>query len=230
MEGEALRAGVISCSGEDLCEGTISRLATRKVLEQMRPGRTVTLCLPLFLAGEEQERDFARAHPTIVVDGCDKACARVGTERYSGPVSAAVVVTDLVPQGVKLSGQLSTRRLSADELAVVDIVANHLASEVDRILGPGAFDEVVEEEQNEVMCSCGKPLPKGEIVLDGHRVTLVGLPLIFGQLAASGVQASDASGPKLLEAVRVYNPIPDGQDSIYQESLLEAYRAYRAQL
>ena len=43
MEGQTLKVGIISCSGEDLCEGTISRLAVRKVLEELRPGRAVTL-------------------------------------------------------------------------------------------------------------------------------------------------------------------------------------------
>ena len=47
------KIGIISCSGEAIAEGTISRLATRRVLESLRPNLTVTLCLPLFLSGEE---------------------------------------------------------------------------------------------------------------------------------------------------------------------------------
>lgn len=72
---ETSKVGIIACSGEEIPGGTISRLATRRVLELLRPQTTVTLCLPLFLAGEEQERRFARQHPTITVDGCDKLCA-----------------------------------------------------------------------------------------------------------------------------------------------------------
>ena len=53
-------------------------------LEGLRPQQTVTLCLPLFLAGEGGERRFASEHPTITVDGCDKLCAKRGTEKYSG--------------------------------------------------------------------------------------------------------------------------------------------------
>ncbi len=90
------KVGIISCSGEEIAEGTISRLAVRRVLEALRPQHTVTLCLPLFLAGEEGERRFAREHPTITVDGCDKLCAKRGTENYSGAVSASLVVTDIL--------------------------------------------------------------------------------------------------------------------------------------
>ncbi len=53
MSAEIKKVGIISCSGEAIPEGTISRLATRRVLESLRPGITVTICLPLFLAGEE---------------------------------------------------------------------------------------------------------------------------------------------------------------------------------
>ena len=95
--GEAFsKVGIISCSGEEIPEGTVARQAVRRVLEALRPQQTVTLCLPLFLAGEEGERRFAREHPTITVDGCSKLCAKRGTEKYSGQVSASLVVSDIL--------------------------------------------------------------------------------------------------------------------------------------
>lgn len=90
------KVGIISCSGEEIPEGTISRIATRLVLEKLRPGETVTICLPLFLAGSEDERAFARVFPTITVDGCEKRCAEIGTKKYSGKPTATVVVTDIL--------------------------------------------------------------------------------------------------------------------------------------
>jgi hypothetical protein len=50
------------------------------VLHELRRGETVTICLPLFLAGGEGDRAFAKFHPTITVDGCDLKCA---AQRYS---------------------------------------------------------------------------------------------------------------------------------------------------
>ena len=47
------KVGIVACSGEELAEGTVTRLAALKVLEQLRPVDTVTICLPLFLAGGE---------------------------------------------------------------------------------------------------------------------------------------------------------------------------------
>src|SRR5512146_1074072 len=90
------KVGIVACSGEEMAEGTVTRLAALKVLEELRPGGTVTICLPLFLAGGEGDRAFARFYPTIAIDGCEKRCAARGTERYSGKPAASIVVTELV--------------------------------------------------------------------------------------------------------------------------------------
>lgn len=87
------KVGIVACSGEELPEGTVTRLAALKVLEQLRPADTVTICLPLFLAGGEGDRAFARFYPTVAVDGCDKRCAARATEMYSGKPAASVVLS-----------------------------------------------------------------------------------------------------------------------------------------
>jgi uncharacterized metal-binding protein len=126
------KVGLVCCSGEDMAEGTITRLATLKVLESLRPRDCVTLCLPLFLAGGEGERAFARLHPTIAIDGCEKRCAAQGTERYSSKPAAGIVVGTLCPAA---AGELGTaRRLSAAGAAAVSTVADEVARQVDRLL------------------------------------------------------------------------------------------------
>jgi hypothetical protein len=147
MSAEITKVGVVSCSGESIAEGTISRLATRRVLESLRPGKTVTICLPLFLSGEEGERNFAKTHPTIAVDGCLEQCARWGTEHYSGPVSGALVVSEILGTAAGGCNRSSRDASCADEEAV-RTVADHIAAEVDRILEEGtlAADRGVETE------------------------------------------------------------------------------------
>ena len=44
------KVGIIACSGEEIAEGTVTRLAALRVLHELRPGDTVTICLPLFLS------------------------------------------------------------------------------------------------------------------------------------------------------------------------------------
>jgi uncharacterized metal-binding protein len=127
------KVGIISCSGEGCVEGTISRVATRFVLEKLRPYETVTICLPLFLAGGGEERAFAKHYPTITVDGCEKVCAKVGTERYSGKPAGSIVVTDLT-QSSGCPRLRSPRKLDSDTLALAERVAERIAQEVDRVL------------------------------------------------------------------------------------------------
>ena len=126
------KVGIVSCSGEELAEGTVARLATLKVLHELRPARTVTICLPLFLAGGEGDREFARFHPTITVDGCDLRCAARGTEMYSGKPAVSVVVNDLVA-AARLSPPEGRRSLNEAGKQVVNLVAERLGQLVDEL-------------------------------------------------------------------------------------------------
>jgi uncharacterized metal-binding protein len=127
------KVGLISCSGEEMPEGTVTRRAVRRVLDTLRPDDTVTLCLPLFLAGGEGERAFARYYPTIAVDGCDKRCAALATEKYSAKPAASIVVTEIAKKGGR--GKIGTaRRLNAEGLRLTDEVAGKVADETDRLL------------------------------------------------------------------------------------------------
>jgi len=105
-------------------------------LEALRPEQTVTLCLPLFLAGEEGERRFAREHSTITVDGCSKLCAKRGTEKYSGQVSTSLVVGDILGNRAKRCHRSTRNADKADEEAV-QLVAERIAAEVDALRAAG---------------------------------------------------------------------------------------------
>ena len=162
------KIGIISCSGEEIPEGTIARQAVRRVLEGLRPQQTVTLCLPLFLAGEVGERRFAREHPTITVDGCDKLCAKRGTEKYSGQVSASLVVSDILGDRAKGCHRSTRNADKADEQAVW-LVAERIAAEVDALAASGAQGESSKAPAagSGACCACGSPSPEGKLEVNG---------------------------------------------------------------
>src|SRR4030067_1455076 len=182
------KVGIIACSGEELSEGTVTRLAALKVLDELRPSDTVTICLPLFLAGGEGDRAFARFYPTLALDGCDKRCAARATEMYSSKPAACIVVTDLIAKKV-LDSLGSARRLSATGLQTVEITSDQAAALVDELLGKrwsrrtGTFTEtdpaLRPQETVEATCACGSGIPIRKIVIDGQVVSLIALPLIF---------------------------------------------------
>ncbi len=132
----APKIGVVSCSGEVCVEGTISRIATRLVMEKLRPDNTVTICLPLFLAGEEGERMFAKYFPTIAVDGCDKKCAKKAVEKYSGKTADSVVVSDLLKKW-NMEEPKSRRELDEEGVKTALKVAEHIAASMDQIFASG---------------------------------------------------------------------------------------------
>ncbi len=128
----SLKIGVVSCSGECCVLGTLSRIATRIVMEKLRPDKTVTICLPLFSIGERGERMFAKNYPTIAVDGCDKMCAKNAIERYSGKTVSSLVVSSLLKEWN--IGVSSPRRELDDEGKEIALkVAEKIAAEMDDV-------------------------------------------------------------------------------------------------
>jgi hypothetical protein len=221
------KIGIISCSGEEIPEGTIARQAVRRVLEALRPQQTVTLCLPLFLAGEVGERRFASEHPTITVDGCDKLCAKHGTEKYSGAVSASLVVTDILG-GPARGCHRSTRNAGTADQQTVWLVAERIAAEVDALTAAGAQGEASQAPTagNGACCACGGPSPEGKLEVGGKAVTINGLPLIFQHLEKKGLQPGNGSADTLLETVRIYHAIESEEEAAYRSALADAYQRY----
>jgi hypothetical protein len=133
MSDKPRKVGIISCSGEAIPGGTISRVACRKVLEELRPRQSVTICLPLFIAGGEEERMFADLFPTITVDGCEKRCAALGTERLSGKPTKTLIVTEILKER-GIPPTTSLRNLGEEEKAAAQAVAEEIAAAIDDIL------------------------------------------------------------------------------------------------
>jgi uncharacterized metal-binding protein len=128
------KIGVVSCSGECCGLGSVSRIATRMVLEDLKAGETVTICLPLFLAGDSGERMFAREFPTVAVDGCRKLCATKAIEKYSGRTAATLDVEELL-ESWGAEPPKSRRVLTAEEIATTRRVAEEIARAVVEIQG-----------------------------------------------------------------------------------------------
>jgi uncharacterized metal-binding protein len=236
------KVGLIACSGEELPEGTVSREAALRVLERLRPGRTVTLCLPLFLAGEERERDFARFFPTIAIDGCEKRCAARATEMYSARPAVSLVVSELRERlGLDPPNRVRGPDTAREALALA--LADLLAEEVDRLLErPGAGSKVAEPaaaiirsdggdpgtgKEAEAVCTCTSDIPVQKVDVDGRTVEVIALPLIFSQLRQEGRRPDEeATADALMEQVRIYNSIPVDGDSALRRGLLSAYEAF----
>ena len=225
------KVGIVSCSGEELAEGTVARLAALKVLHESRPGKTVTICLPLFLAGGEGDRAFARFHPTITIDGCHLRCAARGTEMYSGKPAASIVISDLVAEH-GLNEIEGRRQLNAAGKQAVELAAQRLTALVDEILGSPrltVLNNVVAEPRPRLAkpagCSCGSGIPTSKLSIGDKTVEVLALPLIFQRLHELG-RAPEAAADELLAAVKIYNTVPPGEEEDYRAAITRAYAAF----
>ena len=220
------KVGIISCSGEEIPEGTIARQAVRRVLEALRPQQTVTLCLPLFLAGEEGERRFAREHPTITVDGCSKLCAKRGTEQYSGQVSASLVVSDILGDRAKGCHRSTRDADKADEKRFGWWPSGSRPKSMPWRPRESRENRARLRPPVRACCACGSPSPDGKLEINGKSVTINGLPLIFQHLQKKGLQPGNGCADTLLETVRIYHPIEPNEEAEYRDALVAAYRTF----
>ncbi len=230
------KVGIVACSGEEMPEGFVSRLAALQVLEEHRPGQTVTICLPLFLAGGEGDRAFARFYPTITIDGCDRRCAARATELYSHKPAASFVVSDFV-QAHDLPTPHGLRRLDAGGQQVVTALATAVADQVDDLLAvrwSRRLGEVIDlapapKVTSEAACACGSGIPVTTVEIDGQSMQFLALTAIFDQAYAQGLRTTGGVPPQLVETVQLYNPIPAGQEALYAAALNLAWTEYGKQ-
>ncbi|HUS83262.1 MAG TPA: putative zinc-binding protein [Dehalococcoidia bacterium] len=227
------KVGIIACSGEELPCGTATREAALLVLERLRPLETVTLCLPLFLAGEERERAFARFFPTIAVDGCDKRCAARATEEYSAPPAASLVLDELISQ-LGLEAPRNVRGPEEARSTLAAAAAAAIAQEVDRLLGKHGI-AVTEESassadiasEDAAVCSCTSGIPVERLQVNGKTVELVALPAIFELVSQQGHDPDDGTtADAILELARVYNSIASEDEQPLRPVLAKAYAEY----
>jgi uncharacterized metal-binding protein len=125
------KIGLISCSGEGPSEGMISREATRRILEQRDD--VVTICLPLFLAGGQEERDFAKNNPCITIDGCDKTCAAKGVEIYKKVHPKSSIIISKITEKHKSPRPTSKSKIKPEDEKLVQETMKIINKEIDRV-------------------------------------------------------------------------------------------------
>jgi len=229
------KVGIVACSGEELPGGTVTRLAALRVLEELRPSETVTICLPLFLAGGEGDRAFARFYPTIAVDGCEKRCAARATELYSNKPAATFTVDEIVTRR-ELPPPQGLRRLTPESRAVVDALAEEIAAEVDRLLAArwsrseGAFleSQVAPDKVSTDACACGSGIPVTTVQLDGRSVQIMALAPILELAYEQGLRADGPLPDPVMATVKLYNVIPAGDETLWEQAAAVAWRGYCA--
>jgi uncharacterized metal-binding protein len=124
---------VLPCSGIGKVYGAVARETTYELLEQVRPDKVVTTCLPLLVIKDPEAVALVTGNPVITIDGCPKDCARKSVEALGKAVDQAYEAIkfykehkDLKPEGIAEVNETGRKlaAVAAEEVAkVVDELA-----------------------------------------------------------------------------------------------------------
>lgn len=133
MSEKTKRVVVLPCSGIGKVYGALARETTYELIERVRPGVAVTICLPLLMIEDPEAKMLVTQNPVITIDGCPKSCAQknvlaqgVKVAREYQAINFYKAHKDLKPEGIAELDENGRKlaALAADELAqVVDELA-----------------------------------------------------------------------------------------------------------
>ena len=155
------RVLIIPCSGIGKAYGSVGREAMYTLLEETRPDATGTVCLSLLTLGDADAQVQVRDHPTITIDGCPKACARVNVEAAGGKPAAIYRVFDVYRAHKDLKVR-SVSELGESGRKMAQILAEEIAVKVDQLRErpeTHSAASILVDELDEAQC---EPVTKAE--------------------------------------------------------------------
>ncbi len=148
------RVLIIPCSGIGKAYGSVGREAMYALLEDLRPGVTDTLCLSLLTLGDAEAQTRVREQPTLTIDGCPKACAKVNVEAAGGTPEGIYRVFDVYRAHKELKVR-SVSELGDSGRNMAQILAEEIAQKVDQLRetpDSNSVASIVVDELRETQC------------------------------------------------------------------------------
>lgn len=133
MNQTTKKVGVTACTGINQIEGAIARMAIYKVLEELRPNQTVLICLPALAAEVEEDIEFVRDYPSIILDGCEKKCAEKVFKQFKSQIKGIFSVSDYQEKYPHLKPE-SIGEIGPDGEKLAQMIADDIAKKVDEVL------------------------------------------------------------------------------------------------
>src|SRR5512136_2524605 len=90
------KVAIVACTGMGKALGTIARQVAYKVVDELRPGKTVLICIPSLTAGVGEYKNLLQKYPSIILDGCVERCATKIISNYNVNIGAKVFLPQMV--------------------------------------------------------------------------------------------------------------------------------------
>ena len=125
------KVAIVACTGMGKALGTLARQVAYKVVDELRTGKTVLICIPSLSAGVGEHKRLLQKYPSIILDGCVERCATKIISKNKGMMRAKVFLPQMIAKyGLK---PLSRTDLGEEGEMLVARVAEEVAGLVDQL-------------------------------------------------------------------------------------------------
>ena len=127
---------VVPCSGIGKASASVGREATYRIVEDLLPDKTDTLCLALLTLGDEEACEEARGNYVVAIDGCAKDCARKNVEEAGKVPDIAHRVQDYLKTHKDLKPE-TVLDIGEGGRKLAEVISGELADEIRELLEGG---------------------------------------------------------------------------------------------
>lgn len=121
---------VIPCSGIGKVHGFIARETVLKVVNELNPDFSETVCLAHIVTGDQDAKEKIEGFNCITIDGCPKLCAAKNTALAGGIIIEELRVVDELKnhRGAKPG---TATELTEEGWTIVDDFAQKISAKID---------------------------------------------------------------------------------------------------
>ncbi len=125
------KVAIVACTGMGKALGTVARQVAYKVVDELRPEKTVLICIPSLTAGVGEYTDLLQKYPSIILDGCVERCATKIIFRNHGMMRAKVFLPQMIAKyGLKPQSRTD---IGEEGEKLVAKIADEVAALVDQL-------------------------------------------------------------------------------------------------
>jgi glycine cleavage system H protein len=124
---------IIPCAGMDKALGSVARACAFKVVEKLRPEKTVLVCIPPLVAGVKPYSEIVKKYPSIPIDGCAERCATKIAVKNGARIKGRILIPESV-QKYNLKPK-SASDIGPDGEKLAEKLAEEIATQIDKLSG-----------------------------------------------------------------------------------------------
>jgi len=126
------KVAIVACTGMGKSLGTVARQVAYKVVEDLRPDKTVLICIPSLAANVGDYKNYLKDYPSIILDGCVERCATKIISEHKGSIKGKLFLPQLLKKyGLKPA---SRTEIGPEGEQLVTKIAEEVATMVDKLL------------------------------------------------------------------------------------------------